>query len=77
MYYIIEHQVRPDGMVNVLSEVARSTRNTALSYYFDRCSKMSATELFKSVHIMLVDDMLNVIEKRDIETAYRESGDGR
>lgn len=71
MYYILEHQVRPDGVVNVVAEVSRSTRNTALSYFFDRCAKMSATELYKSVHVMLVDDNLNVIEKRDIETAYK------
>lgn len=71
MYYILEHQVRPDGMVNVMEVVARSTRNLAMSYFFERCSKMSANEKFKSVHVMLTDDQLNVIEKRDIETAYK------
>lgn len=71
MYYISEHQVRPDGVVNVMEVVARSTRNLAMSYFFERCSKMSANDQFKSVHVMLTDDQLNVIEKRDVETAYK------
>lgn len=64
-YYIIEHQVRPDGEVNV-SETARSTFVSALSYYHDRYSKMAVTELYTSVSLMLVDQNLNVIEQATI-----------
>lgn len=71
MYYIIEHQIRPDGEVNV-SETARTSFSTALSYYYERCSKMVVTDLFKSVHIMLVDERLNNIKKDDLTTAYVE-----
>lgn len=69
MYYIIEHQVRPDGVVNV-SETGKSSIATALSYYYERCSKMVVTDLYTSVHVMLVDEKLNVVKKDDLTTAY-------
>lgn len=72
MFYILEHQVRPDGVVNTLAEVARTTFAMAYSYFYDRCSKMSANEQFKSVHIMLVDDKLAVIDHKVIVTSYVE-----
>lgn len=72
MFYILEHQVRPDGVVNTLAEVARTTFAMAYSYFYDRCSKMSANEQFMSVHIMLVDDKLAVVDKKDIVTSYVE-----
>lgn len=72
MFYILEHQVRPDGVVNILAEVARTTFTMAYSYFYDRCGKMSANEQFKSVHIMLVDDKLAVIDHKDIVTSYVE-----
>lgn len=71
MYYIIEHQIRPNGEVNV-SETSRSSFSTALSYYYERCSKMVVTELYTSVHVMLVDEKLNVVKKDDLQTAYVE-----
>lgn len=71
MYYIIEHQIKPNGEVNV-SETARSSFSSALSYYYERCSKMSVTELFKSVYIMLVDEQLNAIKKDNLTTEYKE-----
>lgn len=72
MYYILENQIRPNGEVNV-SETARSSFSSALSYYYERCSKMVVTELFTSVHIMLVDEKLNVVKRDDLTTAYVES----
>ena len=69
MYYSIEHQIRPGGEVNT-SEVGRSSFSSALSYYYERCSKMVVTDQFKSVHIMLVDEGLSVIKKDDLTTAY-------
>ena len=70
MYYIIEHQTRPDGVVNT-SETARSTFASALSYYHERYSKMVMTDLYTSVSIMLVDDDLNVIQHDTIATQYK------
>lgn len=71
MYYVIEHDKRPDGLVNT-SETARSTFASALSLFYDRASKMVVTDQFTSVSIMLVDEDLNVIEQKQIETQYAE-----
>lgn len=71
MFFVIEHQTRPDGTINV-SETSRSTLATALSLYHDRYSKMCVTELFKSVSLMLVDENLNVIQHDTIQTLYTE-----
>ena len=70
MYYVIEHQIRPDGVVNT-SETGRSTPALALSLYYDRASKLVVNENFTSAHIMLVDESLNVIKADHLETAYK------
>lgn len=69
-YYIIEHQIRDDGEVNVIPEVSRSTLQMAKSYYHDRYSKMSATTLYPSVSIMLVDEDLRCIDSDIVETMW-------
>ena len=69
MYYIIEHQTRPDGVVNIF-ETARATFASALSYYHERYSKMVMTELYTSVSLMLVDADLNVVQHDTIATQY-------
>lgn len=69
-YYIIEHQTRPDGIVNT-SETARSTFASALSYYHERYSKMVMTDMYTSVSIMLVDENLEVVQKDTIETQHK------
>lgn len=71
MYYIIEHDIRPDGIVNT-SETARSTFASALSFYYDRASKLVVSEAFTSAHIMLVDDSINVVKADHLQTAYVE-----
>ena len=68
-YFIIEHQTRADGEINV-SEVERSTFASALSYYHERYSKMVVNKDFVSVSIMLVDENLNVIQHDTIQTQY-------
>lgn len=72
MYYIIEHDIRPDGVVNT-SEVGRSDFAIAQSYYYDRYSKMLVTTQFASVHLMLTDEKLTVIMQSDIPTKYESS----
>jgi len=69
MYYIIEHQKRTDGEINV-SEVSRQSFASALSYYHERYSKMVVNTEFKSVSIMLVDENLNVVQQDTIKTQY-------
>lgn len=68
-YYIIENQIRPDGEVNT-STVSRSSFALALSYYYERCSKMVVNDQFLSVHVMLTDEKLEVVKKDDLTTLY-------
>ena len=69
-YFIIEHQTRPDGEINV-SETARSTFAGGLSLYHERYSKMVVNTDFVSVSIMLVDENLSVIQHDTIQTQYQ------
>ena len=69
-YYIIEHQKREDGEVNI-SETQKNSFASGLSYYHERYSKMVMTELYVSVSLMLVDENLNVIERATITTQYQ------
>lgn len=70
MYFIIEHQTRPDGVVNT-SETAKQSFAAALSYYHERYSKMVMTELYTAVSLLLVDTNLNTIQHDTIETLYK------
>lgn len=72
MYYIIENQVRPDGVVNTTT-TARTTLALALSFYYDRQSKMVVSTGFVSVHLMLTNERLDVIKKDDVQTLYQPS----
>lgn len=72
-YHIVEIQNRDDGVNNVLDIVTRNTFATALAYYYDRCSKMAATELFPSVTLILIDSNGKVYENKHITTAYQPS----
>jgi hypothetical protein len=69
-YFIIEIQNRADGIDNVQNIVSRQSLATGLSYFYDRCSKMAATELYPTVTLMLIDSDGTVIENKHITTAY-------
>lgn len=69
MFFVIENQTRPDGVVNTTTTVKQSFAS-ALSYYHERYSKMVMTELYTSVSIMLVDADLNVEQHDTISTQY-------
>ena len=71
-YFIIEIQNRADGVDNVQEIVSRQTLATCLSYFYDRCSKMSATTLYPTVTIMLIDSNGTVIENKHLTTAWVE-----
>ena len=70
MYYIIEHDIRPDGIVNT-SETGRSTFASALSYYYDRQSKLVLNTNFVSAHLMLVEETLAIVMQDNVETQYK------
>lgn len=67
MFYIYENQKRADGVVNVQPTVSRETIESAMSYFYERCSKMVATDLFVRVAIMITDEDLRVIDHKILE----------
>ena len=78
-YFIIEIQNRADGVDNVQEIVSRQTLASGLSYFYDRCSKMAATELYPTVTLMLIDTNGLVIENKHLATAWvepTEEGEG-
>lgn len=71
-YYIIELQNRDDGITNQ-STTQRSTKASALSYYYDRLGKMIATELYPSVCLCLIDNEGNTLmANKKIITQWKE-----
>lgn len=70
MHYIIEHNIRPDGIVNT-SETGRSTFALALSYYYERASKVVVSENFVSSHLLLVSEDLEVVKTDHLEGQYK------
>ena len=71
-YHIIEIQNRADGIDNVQEIVSRQTLATGLSYFYDRCSKMSATTLYPTVSILLINSEGAIIENKHLSTAWVE-----
>ena len=69
-YHIIEIQNRADGINNVQAIESRNSLATGLSYYYDRCSKMAATELYPTVTLILIDSNGTVYENKHLTTAY-------
>lgn len=70
MYTIIENQVRPDGIINSIKET-RNSFATAMSFFYERASKMSVTELYTKVYIIVMDEALNEIERKELDTLYK------
>lgn len=69
-YHIIEIQNRADGINNVQNIESRNSLAIGLSYYYDRCSKMAATELYPTVTLILIDSNGTVYENKHLTTAY-------
>lgn len=69
-YHIIEIQNRADGINNVQAIESRNSLAAGLSYYYDRCSKMSATTLYPTVTLVLMDSNGTVYENKHLTTAY-------
>lgn len=61
MYFVIENNTRPDGIVNT-STTARSNLAGALSLYHDRYSKLMVSDLYTKSSLLLVDADLNIIQ---------------
>ena len=71
-YFIIEIQNRADGVDNVQEIVSRQTLASGLSYFYDRCSKMSATTLYPTVSVLLINSEGTIIKNERIKTAWVE-----
>lgn len=71
-YHIIEIQNRADGINNVQPIETRNSLANGLSYFYDRCSKMSATTLYPTVSILLINSEGVVIKNERIRTAWVE-----
>lgn len=69
-FFIIELQHRDDGIINQVI-TAKNTRSSALSYYYERKSKMLMTTLYTKVAVMVTDSDLSVIEQDVLETLYQ------
>ena len=74
-YFIIKIQNRADGINNVQPVETRNSLATGLSYFYDRCSRMAATELYPTVTVMLIDQDGTVIENKHLATAMRAEAD--
>ena len=68
-YMIIKQENRPDGVTNRTTE-GRNSFATAMSLFYSSASTASATELFTSVALTVIDNEANVIENKLIPTAY-------
>ena len=71
-YFIIEIQNRADGINNVQPVETRNSLATGLSYFYDRCSRMAATELYPTVTVMLIDSEGTILENKHLTTAWVE-----
>lgn len=69
-YHIIEIQRRPDGINNVQAIETRNSLATGLSYYYQRCAAMAATQLYVSVTLILINSDGLVIENKKLTTAW-------
>lgn len=70
-YYIVELQNRADGLTNS-TITQRSSLANALSYYYERKSKLIPNTEFVSAVLTLIDNEGNTIEVAElIETQYK------
>lgn len=71
-YFIYENQIRADGVVNSLETVSRQKIETAKAYFYERCSKAAATELYDAVAVKLCDELLREIDHKIFEKPVEE-----
>lgn len=68
--YVYELQNRPDGITNVIAPEMRTEEHLALSYYYERVSKMTANTQFKSVVLTCIREDGKILQHKVVETAY-------
>lgn len=70
--FLIELQNRPDGITNQ-SINSYSTPAATLSMFYQRCAAAVTSTQFLSVTLMIIDTHGNVIENKNLDTAYTPS----
>ncbi len=68
-YLVIKQENRPDGITNRTTEVRQSFA-TAMAQFYSWASTASATELFTSVALTVIENNGNIIENKLVPTAY-------
>ena len=68
--YVYELQNRPDGITNVINPEMRTEEHLALSYYYERASKMTDTTLYTSVILTCIREDGKILQHKVVETAY-------
>lgn len=68
-YLVIKQENRPDGITNRTTEVRQSFAS-AMAQFYSWASTASATELFTSVALTVIDNNGLVIENKLVPTAY-------
>lgn len=68
-YLIIKQENRPDGITNRTTEIRQSFAS-AMAQFYSWASAASATELFTSVALTVIDNSGVIIENKLIPTAY-------
>lgn len=68
-YLVIKQENRPDGITNRTTEVRQSFA-TAMAQFYSWASTASATQLFTSVALTVIDNNGLVIENKLVPTAY-------
>lgn len=68
-YFIIELQIRPDGLVNS-TITSRSSLATGLAYWYERASQAVVTTNFTNVSLTLMDQFGDIKKNELFETQY-------
>lgn len=74
-YMIIKQENRPDGLTNRTTE-NRNAFSSAMSQFYSWASTASATQLFTSVNLTVIDNEGTIYENKLIPTAYVPSTEG-
>lgn len=69
MYFIVELQTRPDGIVNS-TITSRSSLATGLAYWYERASQAVVTTNFTNVSLTLMDQFGDIKKNELFETQY-------
>lgn len=69
MYFIVELQTRPDGIVNS-TITSRSSLATGLAYWYERASQAVVTTNYTNVSLTLMDQFGDIKKNELFETQY-------